>query len=159
MKTTTRWLAAATAVLALAGAAHAQEAHTGHPAHAAMDPALRDKHIDLMVEHLLKDGTADQKAKVAAIAKAAVADLAPLHQQMQANHQQAMSLLAQPTVDRAALESVRAAQIQLMDQASKRVMQAVVDASDVLTPAQRQAFANHLHGMHQMHGMHGMHGG
>ncbi|HZX28636.1 MAG TPA: periplasmic heavy metal sensor [Telluria sp.] len=148
--TTRRWIAVLAATLAVSAVAvGAQEMpmhHRGH--HAEMDPALMDKHIDLMVEHLLKDGTADQKAKVAAIAKAAMADLRPLRQQLQANHRQALDILGQPTVDRAALEQVRAAQVQLMDSVSRRVMTAVADASDLLTPEQRKRFANHLHQMH-----------
>ena len=38
--------------------------------------------------------------------------------------------------------------LQLADQASKRLVQLIADVSDVLTPAQRDAFAAHVKQMH-----------
>jgi Spy/CpxP family protein refolding chaperone len=47
-------------------------------------------------------------------------------------------------IDRAALEQLRAQQMQRMDFISKRILAAVEDAADVLTPEQRLKFAEHL---------------
>jgi Spy/CpxP family protein refolding chaperone len=47
-------------------------------------------------------------------------------------------LLTQPTVDRAAIEALRAEQLSLADAASKRFAQAVGDAAEALTPEQRR---------------------
>ena len=47
-------------------------------------------------------------------------------------------LLTQPTVDRAAIEALRAEQMALADEASKRFAQAVGDVAEVLTPEQRR---------------------
>ena len=55
-----------------------------------------------------------------------------------------------PSVDRASLESARAAHLQLADEASKRIVQLFGDVGDVLTPGQRQALAEHLEHLHGM---------
>ena len=114
--------------------------HGRHGMHAQMDPAKMAEHIDAMVAKLLPDGTPEQKAKLAAIAKSAVTDLAPVRAQLQAARQSAHALLMAPKVDRAALEQLRAEQIAALDAASKRMLTAVEDAADLLTPEQRQRF-------------------
>jgi Spy/CpxP family protein refolding chaperone len=86
----------------------------------------------------------DQQARVAAIFKAAVADLRPAHAQLREAHARAHALLMAPVVDRAALEQLRAAQMQQLDAASRRILAAVEDAAELLTPEQRAAFAAHL---------------
>jgi Spy/CpxP family protein refolding chaperone len=49
-----------------------------------------------------------------------------------------------PVIDRAALERLRAEQMQRMDVISRRILAAVEDAAEVLTPEQRAKFAEHL---------------
>jgi Spy/CpxP family protein refolding chaperone len=88
------------------------------------------------------DATADQQAKIAAIAKAAVADLRPLREKAQAARGQAVTLLTAPTIDRSAIERLRAEQIGLAEMASKRIAQALADAADVLSPEQRRKAAD-----------------
>jgi Spy/CpxP family protein refolding chaperone len=48
-----------------------------------------------------------------------------------------MSALAQPTVDRDALNQIRRAELQLAETGSDRLVDAIADAADVLTPEQR----------------------
>lgn len=146
-----RWLIAAALAVTVgtAGASFAYggpglPGHHGHAGHMAMDPAAMDAHIDKMVEKLAADASPDQKARVAAIAKAAMADLRPAHAQFRQAHARAHELLMAPTIDRAALEQLRAAQIQQMEVISRRILAAVEDAADVLTPEQRAKFAQHL---------------
>ena len=55
-----------------------------------------------------------------------------------------MELLAAPTVDRTALEQLRVAQIQSADARRRRVLQAMADAAEVLTPEQRVKAAERL---------------
>src|SRR5690349_10817314 len=76
-----RWIlavviAAAAGAMAYAGANEGEGMHGmhGHGMHGPMDPAAMDKHINRMVERILAGGTSEQKAKVAAIAKAALTD-------------------------------------------------------------------------------------
>jgi protein CpxP len=101
-----------------------------------LTPAQIDDRIDRMTKHMAieLDASADQQAKIAGIAKAAVNDLRPLHEKAQAARGQAVALLTAPTVDRTAIERLRAEQIALAETASKRIAQAVTDASEVLNP-------------------------
>lgn len=115
--------------------------HHGMGMHGPMDPATAEKHIDRMIERMLSDGTPEQKAKVRAIAKAAMTDLRPLHEQHHAAREQAIKVLSQPTIDRAALEKIRAGEVQLAEQISRRMTQAMADAAEVLTPEQRVKLA------------------
>jgi len=149
-----RWFKAGVALavvgaLAAAGISYASNEGACHgrfgmAMHGHMDAASMSKHIDGFVNHVLADGTAEQKSKVSTILKAAATDLEPLHTQLHAGHEQAIKLLSQPSIDRDAVEKLRVSQLQLADQASKRITQAVEDAADVMTPEQRIKLAEHL---------------
>ncbi len=107
--------------------------------HGAMDPETMGRRIDKGVEWVLSDvnATPEQKQKVSAIAKSAATELAPLRDQHRAARKQVMQLLSAPTVDRAALETVRAEQLKSAEAASRRITLALADIADVLTPEQR----------------------
>ena len=111
--------------------------------------------IEKMVKHLAVevDATPEQQEKLAAIAKQAAQDLEPLRGQAMEARKQAMELLSQPKVDRAALEQLRVAKLQHADAASKRITQALGDAAEVLTPEQRRKLAEHMarRGGHRRH--------
>ncbi len=109
-----------------------------------LTPAQIEDRIDRMTKHMAieLDATADQQAKIAGIAKAAVADLRPLREKAQAARSQAVALLTAPTVDRTAIERLRAEQIALAETASKRIAQALADATEVLSPEQRRKVAD-----------------
>lgn len=149
-----RWAIAAAAAMVIAAgswtglsqaAGEGKDTRAGyHQLRGEMTPEMSAKRIDRMIERLLSDGTPEQKARVGAIAKAAANDLMPLRKQRREAHQQGMKLLAQPTIDRAALEKVRATEVQLNDQSSKRMTTALADISEVLTPAQRVRLAEHF---------------
>ena len=47
-----------------------------------------------------------------------------------------------PTIDRTAIERLRAEQIALAETASKRIAQALADAAEVLNPEQRKKVAD-----------------
>lgn len=104
------------------------------------------EHVERMVQHITSEvsATADQQAKISEIAKAAVADLQPLHQQLLDAHKKAIDIFRQPTLDRAALEALRAEQIGRVDAVSKRLTQAFADMADVLTPEQRAKLADRI---------------
>jgi protein CpxP len=107
-------------------------------------PAQIDDRIDRMTKHMAieLDATQDQQAKLATIAKAAVTDLRPLKEKAQGTRAQAITLLTAPTIDRTAIERLRAEQIGLAETASKRIAQALADAADVLNPEQRRKVAD-----------------
>jgi len=148
------WIAIAAAVAALGGSAFAagsgHERSHGHSPW-TMDAAQADKHIEMMVEHILPGGTAAQKSRVTEIAKACFNDVKPIHQQLQEGHEAMTKLLAQPSIDRAALENLRADHVKKMDQMSRRVLAAAMDAAEVLTPEQRAKFNGALHMMATSH--------
>lgn len=137
--------AALVSALSIVGVSYAQEAQTPQKpqaerhfgAHGKMDPAHAEKRIQHMLKRLVPDATAEQKTKLNAIAKAAFTDLRPIHEKSREARAQGLKLLAQPTIDRNALEQVRQTQQQLADQRSRRITQAFADAAEVLTPAQR----------------------
>ena len=56
--------------------------------------------------------------------------------------------LMAPSLDRAQIESLRAAQVKSLDDASKRLVTAIEDAAEVLSPEQRAALGEEIHKHH-----------
>ncbi len=144
--------AALVSALSMVGVSYAEEGQSPQKAHAArhhgahgkMDPAKAEKRMERMLKRLVPDASAEQKTKLSAIAKASFNDLRPIKEKSREARAQGMKLLAQPTIDRQALEQVRQTQQQLADQRSRRMTQAFADAAEVLTPAQRVKAAEEL---------------
>jgi protein CpxP len=118
--------------------------HNGGVFGGPLSPAQVDDRIDRMTKHMAieLDATPDQQVKIANIAKAAVADLRPLHEKAHATRAQALTLLTAPTIDRSAIERLRAEKIGLAETASKCIAQALADAAEVLNPEQRRKVAD-----------------
>jgi periplasmic protein CpxP/Spy len=108
-----------------------------------IDPAAVEEHLDRMLKHLYVeiDATEEQKQKLEPIVKQAAKDLLPLRDKARAARKRAVELLTADTIDRAAVEALRAEQLQLAEQASRRLTQALADVAEVLTPAQRKDLA------------------
>ena len=104
------------------------------------------RRLDWRIGRLIKDvgGTPEQKDKLVAIASAAMVDMRPLRDQARQARMRGLDLLAAPVVDRRALEQVRATQMQAADARSRRMVQAMADAADVLTPEQRVKVAERM---------------
>ena len=160
---TWRPLAMASALLVLSGAsmftmtslAHAQDAsaasgptfgehHRPHgfgPGGPGMMP-LGGRHLD----HLLDEvkATDAQRTQIKALAKAAEADLKPLHEASRGLHDKTLAIFAQPQVNAAAAESLRQQSLANHDAASKRMLQVALDISKVLSPEQRATLAAKL---------------
>ena len=111
-----------------------------------IDPADLDKHLDRMLKHLYVeiDATEEQKRRLEPIVKQAAKDLLPLRENLHAGRREAIELLTQERVDPAALEALRAKQLGLADEASRRLTRAIGEAAEVLTPAQRKELAAHF---------------
>lgn len=90
------------------------------------------------------DASEDQKKRLTEIATAAARDLFPMRARMSEARNRARQILTAPTVDRAALEALRAAQLAEADAASRRLAQAIADIADVLTPEQRAKLARRM---------------
>lgn len=121
---------------------------------APLDPAVLDEHLDRILKHLYVeiDATDAQKQRLAPIVKGAARDLLPLRARMHDARRQAVELLSGESVDRAALEALRADQLRLADQASKRFIEALADVADVLTPEQRKQLADRIGRWHGRRG-------
>ena len=128
----------------LAAAAQGAMDHHGMAGH--MDAAEADRHIGEMVDRVLADGTPEQKARLASIIRSAHAEMAPMHAQLRQAHERAHELLMQPQVDRAALEALRVEQIRQLDANSRRLVQSLADAAEMLTPEQRTRLFAHMQG-------------
>ena len=110
-----------------------------HGMHGPMDADALGRRVDFGVGRMLAqvDGTTEQKAKVGEIAKAAIKDLFPLRAQLTEARGKLATALKAETLDRTKIEQLRTEQLALMDTASKRAGQALADAAEVLSPAQR----------------------
>jgi len=88
--------------------------------------------------------SAEQKAKIVQIMQAARSDLQAQREARLKLRDQARSIFAAPTVDARAAEALRQQMLAQHDAASKRMLQAMLDASAVLTPDQRKALAERM---------------
>ncbi|HEX7438359.1 MAG TPA: Spy/CpxP family protein refolding chaperone [Caldimonas sp.] len=92
-----------------------------------------------MIDHML-DGlgaTDAQRSQIKQIAQAAAADLKTQRDAGRGLRERGMQIFTAPNVDPAAAESLRQQMLAQHDQASKRMTQAMLDISRVLTPEQR----------------------
>jgi protein CpxP len=103
---------------------------------------MQGRGLDRMLDSV--NATAEQRTQIKAIADRARADMQAQHEAGKGNREQMAKLFAQPTVDANAVEALRAQQMQRHDQASRRMTQAMVEASRVLTPEQRKQIAERM---------------
>jgi Spy/CpxP family protein refolding chaperone len=87
------------------------------------------------------NATPEQRAQLKAIMESARKDLAAQREGGRALREQLTQAFTQPTVDARAVEALRQQMLARHDQASRRMMQAMVEASRVLTPEQRTQMA------------------
>ncbi len=110
----------------------------GGPGHGATHGMMM-AHIQQMLDKVA--ATADQKSRIEAILHDGFASMTAAHADMQTTHARLHQLLTAPAIDRKALEALRASQIASLDQASRKMVDAMADAAEVLSPAQRAKLA------------------
>ena len=105
-----------------------------------------EKRIDRAVRHLAIeiDATDEQTAKITALATAFAKDVKPLHGDFRAAGEEMHKLLTSETIDREALEKVRAERLAEADRVSKELVNALADVAEVLTPEQREVVNERL---------------
>jgi Spy/CpxP family protein refolding chaperone len=110
------------------------------------DPEAMKRRIDASVRWMLADvnATEAQQTRIAGIVEATMKEMAPLREKHREARRAVMELLAQPTVDRGAIEAIRAQEIQSADAMSRRFVQSLVDVAEVLTPEQRAQLAEKM---------------
>lgn len=117
------------------------------------DPMATTKCADSMLRVLMSkvDASEEQQTRIKGIVSSALNDLGPLREKHRAGHKRAGLLLSQSHIDRTAFEALRVEKMQLAESASRRIMQALTDAAEVLTPEQRAALVEHMEQMHTRH--------
>lgn len=94
------------------------------------------------------DATDEQQDKIWAIVDKTRADLRPVGREFRDSREEAMAILSAPTIDKAAVETMRASRIAAIDAASKKAVAALVEAAEVLTPEQRAKLAAEMKDRH-----------
>jgi protein CpxP len=96
--------------------------------------------MEYRVEQALSDvgATAEQKDKIKALFKTAMEEVRPDHDDRKGMREEVMKLLEAPTIDRTAIEALRAKHVAEIDAKSKTIAKAVGDAAEILTPEQRK---------------------
>jgi Spy/CpxP family protein refolding chaperone len=125
----------------------------------AFDPARFQQRIEKRVDKALSgtDATAEQKKKVSDIVGQAFKDLRGMHAKRVENRKAMTEALQAATIDPAKIEAIRAEQMKIADESSRRFTKALTDAGKELNQAQRQAFfkawtARGKHGHHHKRG-------
>jgi protein CpxP len=133
----------------LAGAALAAQAQPmGHGRHGGHEgPGLFGVG---RIEHMLEavDATDAQRAQIKQIMQNAMQDLKGQRDAGRNLHEQALALFAAPVIDANAVEALRQQMAAQHEARSKRMSQALVEASRVLTPEQRAKFVERMKKRH-----------
>jgi protein CpxP len=88
------------------------------------------------------NASAEQRTQIKAIAERTRTDMKAQREAGRGTRQQLMALFAQPVVDANAVETLRTQMMQQHDQSSRRMTQAMLEVSRVLTPEQRKQIAD-----------------
>ena len=88
------------------------------------------------------DASDEQESRVDAIVSDAIARLAPIRAQRRANRHEFVTELLRTDINRSALEQLRRNGLDLFDQSSTVMVDAVAQAAEVLTPEQREELLN-----------------
>ncbi len=122
-----------------------------------------DADIEARIERMVKhaaieiDATQEQQKKIIALATAVATDLKPVHDRLRATGKELHDLLLADTIDRAALERLRAERLADAEQISKNLVSALADVAEVLSPEQRKALDERINEFRSRHrgGHHG----
>ena len=115
--------------------------HHGGPAAMHGGPG-GGRHMERMLDEV--QATEAQRTQIRQIWQAAETDLKAGRETGRSLREQQMELFAQPTVDANAVEALRQKMLAEHDRTSKRVTQAMLDSSRVLTPQQRAQMAEKM---------------
>ena len=105
-------------------------------------PERMGRMIDRMLDGL--NATDAQRSQIKQIVQTAATDLKSQREAHRALRQQGMQIFTAPNVDANAAETLRQQMLAQHDQVSRRMTQAMVDISRVLTPEQKAKIAEHL---------------
>jgi Spy/CpxP family protein refolding chaperone len=105
----------------------------------SMSPEAQRERVEFATDWMLNklNATDAQRAEIKTIVAATLQDLAPVRDEHRQHREAFLAALTQSNVDRAALEDLRRAELQLAETASNRIVTALADVADMLTPEQR----------------------
>lgn len=109
------------------------------------------QHVERLLSRI--QATDDQKARIQQIMQKAASDMAGQRDAGRTLKEKARAVFTAPTVDANAAEQVRQQMLAQHDQNSRRMMAAMLEVSQVLTPEQRSQMAQHMEqrGQHHRH--------
>jgi Spy/CpxP family protein refolding chaperone len=110
----------------------------GHPGGGDMGMKMSGRMLELV------KATPEQRAQIQKIMDGARTDLQAQREAGKGLRGEFMAAMAQPNIDAGAVEQIRQKMLAQHDQASKRRMQAMVDAARVLTPEQRKQLSERM---------------
>ena len=128
--------------------------HGGHhKGFAGISDADIEAHIERMVKHaaIEIDATQEQQEKITALVTAAAKELKPVHDRMRATGKEIHDLLLADTIDRAALEQLRADRFADAERISKNLVGALADVAEVLSLEQRKLLDERIGQFRSMH--------
>ena len=127
---------------AMAGSADGPMGPGHHMRGGGMGEGMGGRHMGRMLDAV--NATPEQRTQIKTIMESAQKDMAVIREAGRKLHEQSRAVFTQPNVDARAAETLRQQMLAQHDQASKRMMQAMLDASKVLTPEQRKTLADKM---------------
>jgi Spy/CpxP family protein refolding chaperone len=140
------------AAIALAGAVVSISAFAAPHRDHGGGSMMHGRVIERMLDGI--DASEAQRTQIRQIMQSAREDLRAQREASRALREQSLQLFTQPNVDANAAEALRQQMLQQHDQASRRMMQAMLEASRVLTPEQRAQLGERIKQRREMHERH-----
>lgn len=102
-----------------------------------MGSGFAERRFDRMMSEI--EASDEQADRLREIFEAAREDLMPARDDFRSFRDDLAALIAAPQIDRNAAEQMRAERVEAIDEASRRMTEAFLEAAEVLTPEQRVA--------------------
>ena len=114
-------------------------------------------HVDHFLDRALDrlDASDEQDASIRQIVMTAIDDLDTARGELGSGGEALRDLLAADSIDRNALEALRASRLDRADEMSRIVVEGLADVMEILTPEQRRALEARLEKHHERHRGHG----
>jgi protein CpxP len=126
----------------------------GHQPFSQMSDEEIEKKITRVVKHVSIeiDATDEQETKITTLVTALAKDMKPLHGEFKMAGEELRKILTSDTIDRVALEKLRAERVAKADRVSKELVSALADVAEVLTSEQRAVLSERIEQFKSMRG-------
>jgi protein CpxP len=132
-------------IAVIAGAGAGAYAHAENDEWSGRSKFMRN-FMEYRVDKMLSKAGAsdDQKTRFMSIVTTTFNQVRPERETRMAMRDEIIKLIEAPTIDRNAIEALRAKQMSQFEERSKAIAKAVADAAEILTPDQRRKLAEEL---------------